>query len=174
MTEKVLLVGMMGAGKSSVGAALSVRLGWPYLDNDTLLERTAGSTALELLAKVGEQGLRDAESRVLTLMLGMPGPMVCGLPAGVVLDGADRARLVASPCHVVWLRATPQVLVRRVGAGPVRPWLGDDPAATLRRLATERSGYYEEVADQVVDVDALPVGAIAKLVVAELEQAGLP
>jgi shikimate kinase len=165
---KLLLVGMMGSGKSSVGAALSTKLGWPYLDNDVLLERTAGASARALLDNQGEVALRQAESQVLTLLLGMPGPVIGSVAAGVVLDEKDRLRLVQSPAHVVWLRASPQALVRRVN-GSDRPWLGDDPAAVLRRLGAERNGFFAEVADQVVDVDVIPVGAIAKAIIETLE-----
>jgi shikimate kinase len=169
MTDKILLIGMAGAGTSTVGAALSARLRWPYLDNDALLARTSGSSAPAIVAAQGEQALRQAESRVLTLMLGMPGPMIGGVPGGVVLDESDRSRLADAPCHVVWLRASPNVLARRVGNGHGRAWLGDDPASALRRLAAERNRYYEDVADQVVDTDALPVGVVAKLVLEALE-----
>lgn len=167
MSTKLLLVGMMGSGKTSVGAALSAKLGWPYLDNDALLERTAGASAKALLDSRGEEALRQAESQVLTLLLGMPGPMIGSVAGGVVLDEEARARLSSSPARVVWLRASPQALVRRV-SGTERPRLGDDPVAALRRLAAERNGYYAEVADQVVDVDVIPVGAIAKQIIAEL------
>jgi shikimate kinase len=158
---------MMGSGKSSVGAALSTKLGWPYLDNDVLLERTAGASARALLDNQGEVALRQAESQVLTLLLGMPGPVIGSVAAGVVLDEKDRLRLVQSPAHVVWLRASPQALVRRVN-GSDRPWLGEDPAAVLRRLGAERNGFFAEVADQVVDVDVIPVGAIAKAIIETL------
>ncbi|MGZ6793645.1 MAG: shikimate kinase [Mycobacteriales bacterium] len=168
--DKVLLIGMMGAGKSTVGAALGARLGWPYVDNDSMLQRTSGQTAPQLVESGGELALRQAESKVLTMMLALPGPLVGGVPGGVVLDDTDRTRLAAAPCHVVWLRATPAVLARRVGAGAGRPWLGDDPVAALRRLAAERNALYEQVADQVVDVDALPVGVIAKAILAAMEQ----
>lgn len=167
--DKVLLVGMMGAGKSTVGAALATRLGWPYLDNDMLLERTAGSTAPDLLAAEGSEALRAAESRVLTLMLGMPGPMIGGVAGGVVLEESDRARILASSAHVVWLRASVGVLARRVGVGGGRARLGAHPDEALRALARERNAFYEQVADQVVDVDALPAGAVAKLVQEALE-----
>jgi shikimate kinase len=168
-TSKVLLIGMMGSGKSSVGATLSTRLGWPYLDNDALLERTAGASAKDILDNQGEPALRTAESQVLTLLLGMPGPMIGGVAGGVVLEEKDRTRIAQSTAHVVWLRATPNVLVRRVGSAAMRPWLGEDPAAALRKLGAERNGFYAEIADQVVDVDVLPVGAIAKAIIEAVE-----
>jgi shikimate kinase len=170
VSTKVLLVGMMGSGKTSVGTALSTKLGWPYLDNDTLLERTAGATARDLLDNEGETALRQAESQVLTLLLGMPGPMIGSVAGGCVLDEHDRLRLLQSTAWVVWLRASPQGLVRRV-SGTDRPLLGDDPAAALRKLASERNGFYAEVADQVIDVDVIPVGAVAKRVIEELPEA---
>lgn len=166
--DKVLLIGMMGAGKSTVGAALATRLGWPYLDNDLLLERTSGATAAEVLAAGGEQALRAAEARVLTVMLALPGAVIGGLPAGVVLDASGRARIIASPSHVVWLRATPAVLGRRIATSSLRPFLGADPLVVLRRMAAERQAMYAEVADQVIDVDTLPASAVASLIVEAL------
>lgn len=170
-TEKVLLLGMMGSGKTSVGGALSNRLGWPYLDNDALLLRTAGRSAADIAATEGEPALRAAELKVLTFMLGMPTPMIAGVAGGVVLDPADRQRIQEAPAHVVWLRASPKVLARRLGTGAGRPWLDGDPEAALRKLAAERNPFYEEVADQVVDVDTLTVGVIAKQIAAELTAA---
>ncbi|MGB8652609.1 MAG: shikimate kinase, partial [Mycobacteriales bacterium] len=117
MITKVLLVGMMGSGKSTVGTALASRLGWPYLDNDSLLERTAGSTAREIEQSQGGEALRDAELRALTLMLGMPGPLVGGVAGGVVLDDGARERIKAAGALVVWLRTSVPVLARRVGNG---------------------------------------------------------
>ena len=170
MAGPVVLVGLMGSGKTSVGTTLSTRLGWPFLDNDALLERTAGVAARDLLDNEGEEALRLAESQVLTLLLGMPGPMIGSVAAGVVLDEKDRARLQQSEAKVVWLRATPQGLVRRV-SGTHRPWLGEDAASALRRMAADRNGFYAEVADQVVDVDVIPVGAVAKQIIEDLDTA---
>lgn len=162
VTSKVLLVGMMGSGKTAVGQALSSRLGWPYLDNDALLQRTSGRTAPELLAADGSEALRSAERSVLTLLLGMPGPLVAGVPGGSVLAQEDRERIRGAGCTVVWLRASPGVLARRVGAGEGRARLGADPAAALRGLAVDRDPFYAEVATVVVDADLQPAGAIAK------------
>lgn len=169
MKDKVLLLGMMGAGKTSVGAALAARLGWPYLDNDVLLDRTAGAGAVQILAEQGDEALRVAESRVLTVMLALPGPVIVGIPGGVVLSELDRARIMGAPAHAVWLRASPAVLSRRVGTGAGRARLGNDPLAALRRLAAERNPFFEEVADQVVDTDVVPVGVVAKVIVEALD-----
>ena len=150
--RRVLLVGMMATGKTTVGRAVAARTGWPYVDNDELVVRDTGLTARELLARDGEPALRSAESAVLTTLLAMPEPLVAGVPGGVVLDPDDRARLRAGG-HVVWLRAAVPTLVQRVGDASDRPWLGDDPAAALTRLAAVRGPLYAEVATQVVDVD---------------------
>lgn len=167
--QKVLLVGMMGSGKTTVGAALSSRLGWPYLDNDVLLERTTGQTATDIVKSGGNEGLRVAESRVLTFLLGMPTQIIGGVAGGVVLDEGDRGRLADADAHIVWLRGSPKVLARRIGSGAGRPKLGEEPEAALRKLAAERNPFYEQVAHQVIDVDALAVGVIAKLILEQLE-----
>lgn len=148
---RVLLVGLMATGKSSVARAISAETGWPALDNDVLLERATGRTAAELLAERGLEQLRAAESAVLAEVLARPAPLVAGVAAGVVLDARDRERLRTGG-HVVWLRADPAVLVRRLGTGSHRPWLEGDPAATLRAMAAEREPLFAEVAQQVVDV----------------------
>lgn len=139
---RVLLVGLPGSGVTTVGGLLSQRLSWPFLDDTTLLERTGSA------------------SRALTLVLGMPGPLVAAVPDEAVDDPAERARIAAGDSHVVWLRCSIPVLARRVGTR-----LGDDPAAVLRRLHAERAACYEELATQVVDTDAHPAGAVANAVI---------
>jgi shikimate kinase len=165
---KVLLVGMMGAGKTTVGESLASRLEWPYLDNDALLMRTTGTTAAHLEASQGAEALHKAESQILTLVLGMPKPLVAGVAGGVVLDETDCSRIQDSGAHVVWLRASPKVLARRLSGGINRPLLGGDPESALRALAAERHPGYEKIATQVVDVDALTAGMAAKEIVSAL------
>jgi shikimate kinase len=161
---RVLLVGMMATGKTTIGTAVSARTGWPYVDNDALLQRATGRTAAQLLAEEGQPALRRGESDVLTVLLGMPAPLVAGVAAGVVLDAADRERLHTGG-HVVWLRASVPVLVRRVGRASDRPWLGDDPARALAELAAERDPLYAEIAHQALDVDVLTPQRAARAVV---------
>lgn len=167
---RVLLVGLMAAGKTTVGQAIAAAAGWPCLDNDLLLERSSGSTAAGLLAEHGVERLRRAESDVLTLLLAMPGPFVAGVPAGTVLDERDRERLRAGG-HVVWLKASVPTLVRRVAKQGGRPWLSGDPAAALRAMAELREPLYAQIADQVLDMDLLTPTQAAREVLTVLDSA---
>src|SRR3954471_23418666 len=103
MVDRVLLVGMMGAGKTTVGHAVADRLGWPYYDNDDLLRRAAGVDTPTVLDKRGEAALRRAESAALTVALTAAGPLVAGVAGGVITDPLDRQRLRGGG-FVVWLR----------------------------------------------------------------------
>jgi shikimate kinase len=165
---RVLMMGMMASGKSTVGRALADLTGWPVLDNDVLLQRSTGSTAVALYEEHGLERLRSAESNVLTLILSMPAPLVAGVPAGVVLDPRDRERLRAGG-HVVWVRTPVATLVRRVSKGSHRPFLSGDPAVALQAMADERYPLYEQVAHQVLDMQGLSASDAAKQVVTALQ-----
>ena len=166
--DRILLVGMMGSGKTTVGRALSDLLGWRYVDNDQMLEQAVGRSTRDVQEHDGEQALRRAESAALTAALGEGGPLIASVAAGVVTDALDRARL-QSGGFVVWLRATIQTLVERV-EGTDRPWVGDDPAEALNELYAGRSYLYALVADLTVDVDTLPADVVAVRIAAALEQ----
>lgn len=160
----MLLVGLMATGKSTVGQAISALTGWPCLDNDVLLERSTGRTAAELLAEHGVEHLRAAESNVLTLLLSLPAPFVAGVAAGTVLDPYDRQRM-RSAGHVVWLRTSTPVLLRRVATQRPRAWLDESPEAVLTAMAAERDPLYAQVAHQVLEMDGLTPAEAAHAVV---------
>ena len=160
---RVLLLGLPGCGATTVGAALAARTGWPFLDSSLLLERATGGTAAELHADAGEPGLRRADRDVVTLLLGMPAPLVACVPGTAVLDDVLRQRL-RSGGHVVWLRAGVATLLTRLGDRE-RPELGGDPAAGLRQMSEERAPLFEQVADLVLDVDLLTAAQTARMVV---------
>ena len=165
--ERVLLVGMMGAGKTSVGRTLGQRLGWPYLDSDEEVRRRTGHTVPELFATRGEAAFRAEESAVLAEACSSPYPLVVSVAGGAVLDEANR-RLIAASGLVVWLRASLATLTQRVGDGRTRPLLGDDPAAALASLYPARARLYESLADLVVEVDGVPVDRVVARVAAAL------
>lgn len=148
----VVLVGMSGAGKSTVGRRLAARLGRPFVDADDELVRRSGRTVREWFAAEGEAGFRTAEAALLAELLAAPGPAVIAAGGGVVVRRENREAL-HERATVVYLRARTPFLVSRLNRKPHRPLLDDDPVATLDRLLAERSALYEEVADLVVDVE---------------------
>ena len=162
----MLLVGLPGAGTSTVAEAVAAVTGWPVLDDALVLERSAGASAEELLARGGEAALRSAESDVLTLLLSLPPPLVASVPSAVILDRRDLDRLRAGG-HVVWLRASPATLARRSAREAGRVRVAEDPLAVLRELAQRRDRLYASVATQVLDMDVLsPVHAARQVVAA--------
>jgi len=149
--ERVVLVGMMGAGKSTVGARLSTLTGWPYIDNDQVVEQMVGMPTRDLLQQRGVEAMRTAEAAAAIHVLTMPAPLIAGAAAGIVLDPTVSAQ-VHDGAFVVFLRARLATLAKRV-EGTYRPWLGDDPEATLRKLYVGREPLYEKLAHLVIDVD---------------------
>jgi shikimate kinase len=165
VTERILLIGMMGAGKSTVGKTLASRLQWRYLDSDEQVEAMTGKTVPEIFASEGEAAFRFQEALALTKAIALEEPVIIGVAGGAVLDLENR-RLIKEAGEVVWLRADPDVLSRRVGSGKGRPLLGDDPRAAIHRLYVERRPVYEELADIVVDTDTLDADQVAAEIVA--------
>ena len=166
MVDKIILVGMMGAGKTTVGRALADRLGWTHCDSDAQVAADTGRSVPELFAERGEAAFRVEESRVLAEALSRPGPAVVSAAGGVVLSPDNRALLARSGA-VVWLRADPQLLVRRVGSGQGRPLLDADPATALLELYEARRPLYESVAQITVDVDGRSPGEVVDELLAD-------
>ncbi|MGH9056377.1 MAG: shikimate kinase [Acidimicrobiales bacterium] len=157
---RVLLVGMMGVGKTAVGRILADRLDWPYVDSDEEVEAATGQTVAELFEAGGEEAFRPLESEALAKAVAGDGPAVVSVAGGAVLDPANRTLLRRSGL-VVWLRAKPATLAERVAGGTHRPLLARDPAGTLERLDAARRPLYQEVADAVVDVDDMGPSEVA-------------
>jgi shikimate kinase len=171
----IVLVGLMGAGKSKIGRRLALRLGLPFFDSDPEIEAAAGESIEEIFANRGEQVFRDGERRVITRLLAQP-VHVLATGGGAFMDPATRA-MIAHRGVSVWLRADLDILVARVLRRSNRPLLKKgDPKEILAELIERRHPVYAE-ADVVVDSgegspEATVSRAIAALVACPL--AALP
>ena len=172
MTKHVVLVGMMGAGKSSVGRRVAARLVWPFSDSDAVVEARYGRTVAAIWRDDGEEAFRVMETDALREALEDPTPSVIAAAGGTVLDAKNRQAMQEADAVVIWLRADPDTLAGRVRHGDHRPLLDDDAATTLRRLNDERVELYTEVADAVIDVDDLDLDEAVARVLAEVEAHG--
>lgn len=147
--RSIVLVGLMGAGKTSIGRRLAARLGLPFHDADAEIELAAGCTIPEIFARYGEKEFRDGERRVIRRLLSGD-PVVLATGGGAFMDPETRAT-VRGEAVSVWLRCSLPVLVRRVAGRENRPLLtAGDPATILRGLMDSRHPVYAE-ADVVVD-----------------------
>jgi shikimate kinase len=152
--RSVVLVGMMGAGKSSIGRRLSARLGIPFVDADSEIEKAANMSIAEIFSARGEPYFRAGETRVIARLL-ESGPQVLATGGGAFMNPDTRAAVRAKGISV-WLRAPLEVLTRRIKRRGDRPLLkNSDHVETLRRLIDERYPVYAE-ADVTVESRDVP------------------
>src|SRR4030081_2096339 len=140
-TRSIVLVGMMGAGKSTIGRRLSARLRLPFLDADTAIEAAAGMTIPEIFETHGEPHFRDGEARVIARLLDN-GPAVIATGGGAFMREETRRRIQEKAVSI-WLKADADIILKRVRRRADRPLLQTpDPAATVGRLIEERGPVY--------------------------------
>jgi len=169
----LVLVGMMGAGKSSVGKRLAHALDLPFKDADEEIERAAGLTIPDIFALRGEAEFREGERRVIARLLDEPSH-VLATGGGAFVNPETRALVRTKNAVSIWLKADPEVLARRVGRKDNRPLLrGKDPRQALTELLAAREPAYSQ-ADLIVESDDGPhhhtVDAILAALKAKLEQ----
>src|SRR5215468_6420848 len=164
--RSIVLVGIMGAGKSSVGKRLSARLGIPFVDADTEIEEAHRMTIPEIFTKYGEPYFRAGEARVIARLLDS-GPQVLATGGGAFMN-ADTRALVATKGISVWLKADFDTLLKRIRRRNDRPLLKtDDPSATLKALIDQRYPIYAE-ADLTVQSREIAHEAIVEEVISGL------
>ncbi len=139
----IVLVGLMGSGKSSIGRRLAAALDMPFVDADTEVETAAGQTIPEIFAELGEAAFRDGERRVIARLLDDP-PHVLATGGGAFVNDETRALILRKGVSV-WLKADLDVLARRVARKNNRPLLaGKDAAQVLGELAEKRYPFYAQ------------------------------
>lgn len=143
LDRPIVLVGLMGAGKSTVGRRLAKRLGLPFVDSDAEIEEAAGATTAELFERYGEHAFRDGERRLVARL--MDGTVrVIATGGGAFIDPRTR-ELLNSHAITVWLDAPVDILAERTGRRDNRPLLREgNRAETLARLSEQRQPFYAE------------------------------
>jgi shikimate kinase len=160
----LVLVGMMGVGKTTVSRIVGERLGRRVVDSDLVIEARTGRTVREIFEADGEAAFRALETEALVEALTEQEPLVIAAAGGVILSEQNRAALRDSRSKVVWLCADPATLVERVRSGGHRPLLDGDPEGTLQRMYAERAPLYRQVADAIVLVDGRSVSDVVDAV----------
>ncbi len=165
--RSIVLVGMMGVGKSSIGRRLGARLGVPFVDADAEIEKAAGMSIADIFARHGEAYFRGGEARVIARLL-EGGPQVLATGGGAVMNADTRAAIKAKGVSI-WLSAEFDLLMRRINKRKNdRPMLlTADPAATLRQLLDEREPVYAQ-ADITVQSREVPHDAIVAEIIRAL------
>jgi shikimate kinase len=159
----VVMVGLMGAGKTTVGRRLAARLGWPWHDSDAEIEAATGLTVRELRDRDGVDAMHDLEAAQLLHALTEPGPSVISAAASVVDAEPCRVALAAPGIALVWLRGSPAVLAARFPAGDHRPAYGASPEVFLAQQAERREPLLQALDPIVIDVDEIdPDEAVAQ------------
>lgn len=163
VTRTIVLVGLMGAGKSSIGRRVAQRLGLPFVDADAEIERAAGQTIEEIFKAHGEAAFRDGERRVIARLLADP-VHVLSTGGGAFMDAQTRA-LIAERGISVWLRADLDVLLRRTARRTNRPLLNaGDPAQILAQLMEKRYPVYATSDITVESTDGPPESTVQRVI----------
>jgi len=167
----IILVGMPGSGKSTVGRQLARRLGLPFFDSDHVIEERIGCTIREYFDREGESAFRDLEEQVIDELTQGPA-CVLATGGGVVLREANRRHL-RERGRVVYLRSSPEDLFRRLRNDRTRPLLQvADPLARLRALYAERDPFYREAAHFQIETGRPSVPTLVNMIVMQLELSG--
>jgi shikimate kinase len=169
-TRSIVLIGLMGAGKTAVGRRLANRLDLPFIDADTEIEVAAGASVSEIFAEHGESYFRQGERKVIARLL-EGGPQVLATGGGAYMNAETRANIQARGLSV-WLKAELKVLLKRVGRRDSRPLLtAGNPEKVMKKLIEGRYPIYEE-ADVTVESRDVPheviVGAVIDALAAKL------
>lgn len=164
LTRSIVLIGLTGSGKTTVGRRLSKQFDCPFVDTDDVVSETSGLAVREIFQREGEPAFRALERNVLEAIFADDTPKVIAAAGGVVLAEQNRRSIQDSNSHVVWLDAEPKNLLKRISIGSHRPLLDNNPVATLMAMSTERQGLYADLADLRVDANGRDINEIVKRV----------
>lgn len=170
MRKRCSLVGMPGSGKSTVGRQLARRLNVPFIDLDQRLEEVLGATIRQYFEERGEEAFREREAQLLAELTAAPGDMVLSTGGGAVLREDNRTRLLAGGGSVMYLRATPDEIYKRIRHDKTRPLLQvANPLQRLRELYATRDPLYRAASHYVIETGRPTVNTLVNMIVMQLE-----
>ncbi len=170
--HKLALIGMPGAGKTTVGAKLAARLGWRWIDSDREIERAVGMPVSQYINLHGEPAFRRQESRLLDAIAELDYSLVLSVGGGAVTLQETREKLCGI-AYLVWLRCSFEDLLKRLGRGEGRPLLVGNIENALKQLYLERTPLYEGIAQTTVDVDGLDPEMVTDRVMRAVGRTGI-
>jgi probable F420-dependent oxidoreductase len=172
VTRHFVLVGLMGAGKTTVGRGLAEALGWPFNDSDAAIEREQGSTVRALADEIGVEAMHELEAAHLLRALADPGPSVIAAAASTIDDPECRAALTEPGIRTIWLKADPSVLARRFDRKRHRPRFGRAPAGLLAEQAREREPLFRSLHPVEIETAGKDPGEVVELALARSAAVG--
>lgn len=162
-----VLVGIPGAGKSSIGRELAKQLDVPFIDTDRVVEMQAGKSVAEIFVQDGEASFRELEEAAVLQSLEHPTAVV-SLGGGSILSSAVRTAL--SHHLTIWLQTSVASALRRTNMNQNRPLLIEAPRATLMKLLEQREQFYREVSDQVIETDNKNIKVLVDQIMSQLSK----
>ena len=158
-----ILIGFMGSGKTEVGKRLAKRLGYTFMDTDLLIEEKTGKSISDIFSKDGELFFRDIETLILTELSGINEHVIS--TGGGIVTKKENILLLKKTGFIIWLKASPETILKRVGSETHRPLLKvDNPLEKIKKLMSQREQSYSE-ADLTIDTDGLEVEDIVNNII---------
>lgn len=163
--QAIVLVGLMGSGKTTVGKRIAQELGYEFTDSDDVVATTAAKSVRDIFSQDGEAAFRKYESDAIrSILADGKSPIVLATGGGAVISRENRSVISEHASHVVWLDASVDDLVVRTKSGAARPLLDGDASKTLQSLSDQRSAWYEEVATLRIDTRGKSVTKVCSAV----------
>ena len=167
----IVLVGLMGSGKTTVGKRIAQELGYPFVDSDDVVASVAGKSVREIFAQDGEAAFRQYETEAIkSVLVGRQTSVVLATGGGAIISSENRSLISEQASNVVWLDASVDDLVVRTKQSAARPLLDGDAAATLQSLSSQRSAWYEEVATVRIDTRGKTVAKVCSAVLEAIRE----
>jgi shikimate kinase len=167
----IVLVGLMGSGKTTVGKRIAQELGYAFVDSDDVVASNAGKSVREIFAQDGEAVFRQCESEAIKSVLAdRQSSVVLATGGGAVISSDNRSLISEQASTVVWLDASVEDLVVRTKSGVTRPLLDGDAATTLQSLSSQRSAWYDEVATVRIDTRGKSVAKVSSAVLEAIRE----